>query len=64
MITKFWSENKKGTISLGIPWSRYEDNIRMDLGETGWKYVKYIHLTQGQGPIVGPCEHYNDVRVT
>jgi hypothetical protein len=30
----------------GRPGSRLEDNIRMDLRETAWKYVDLIHLAQ------------------
>jgi len=31
---------------LGRPRHRWEDNIRMDLGEIGWGGVDWIHLTQ------------------
>jgi hypothetical protein len=31
---------------LGKPRHRWEDNIRMDLGEIGWGGVDWIHLTQ------------------
>jgi hypothetical protein len=40
---------------------RWEDNIRMDLRETGWKDVDWMHTAwdraNGGG---GSCEHGND----
>jgi hypothetical protein len=29
--------------------TRWEDNIRMDLTETGWRGVDWIHLPQDRG---------------
>jgi len=34
----------KGKRPLGRPRGRWEDNIRMDLGEIGWEGVDWIHL--------------------
>jgi hypothetical protein len=31
---------------LGRPRRRWEDSIRMDLRETGWKCLAWIHLAQ------------------
>jgi hypothetical protein len=31
---------------LGRPRRRWEDGIKMDLGETGWEGVEWIHLAQ------------------
>jgi hypothetical protein len=31
---------------LGRPRSRWEDNIRMSLRETGWEGVEWMHLAQ------------------
>jgi len=31
---------------VGRRGSRWEHNIRMDLWETGWKFVDWIHLVQ------------------
>jgi len=45
MHTKFWSENLKEK-TLGRPRRRREDNIRMDLRETGWEDVDWMHLAQ------------------
>jgi hypothetical protein len=39
LVTK--SEGKR---PLGRPRRRWEDNIRMDLREIGWKDVDWIHL--------------------
>jgi hypothetical protein len=38
--TIFWLENLKGKRPLGRPRRRWEDNIRMDLREIGWKGVE------------------------
>jgi hypothetical protein len=39
----------EGIRPLGRPRRRGEDNIRMDLRETVWKVVDWIHLTQDRG---------------
>jgi hypothetical protein len=36
----------KGKRPLGRPRCRWEDNIRMDLGEVGWGGVDWIGLTK------------------
>jgi hypothetical protein len=36
----------EGKRPLGRPRRRWEDNIRMDLGEIGWEGVDWIHLAQ------------------
>jgi hypothetical protein len=36
----------KGKRSLGTQRCRWEDNIRMDLRETEWETVDWIHLNQ------------------
>jgi hypothetical protein len=36
----------KGKRPLGRPRRRWEDGIRMDLGEIGWGSVKWIQLAQ------------------
>jgi len=36
----------EGKKPLGRPKYRWKDNIRMDLGEVGWKGVDWIHLVQ------------------
>jgi len=33
-------------IFVGKPWRRWEDNIRMDLRETGWESVDWMYLAQ------------------
>jgi hypothetical protein len=35
-----------GKRSLGRPRRRWEDNIRMDLKEIGWKVMDWIHLAK------------------
>jgi hypothetical protein len=36
----------EGNRPLGGPGRRWEDNIKMDLREMGWKVVDWMHLTQ------------------
>jgi hypothetical protein len=36
----------EGKRPLGRPRRRWEDNIRMDLREIGWKDVDWVHLAQ------------------
>jgi hypothetical protein len=36
----------EGKSPLGIPRHRWEDNIKMDLGEIGWGVVDWIDLAQ------------------
>jgi hypothetical protein len=43
--TTFWLGGLKGE-SLGRPRHRWEDNIKMDLGEIGFGDVNWIHLAQ------------------
>jgi hypothetical protein len=33
-------------ILVGKPWRRWEDNIRMDLRETGWESGDWMYLAQ------------------
>jgi hypothetical protein len=39
----FWLENLKGRDTRRLR-RRWEGNIRMDLRETGWEGVQWIHL--------------------
>jgi len=43
-VYKVWPGNLKG--SLGISMHRWEDNIRTDLREIGWKGVQWMHMAQ------------------
>jgi hypothetical protein len=38
----------EGKRPLGRPRRRWENNIRMDLREIGWKGVEWMHLAQGR----------------
>jgi hypothetical protein len=38
--------NPEGKRPLGRPRHRFEDGIKMDLGEIGWGCVEWIHLMQ------------------
>jgi hypothetical protein len=46
MYTKFLLEKPKGKRELGRPRHRWEDTIRMDLKEIGWKGADCICVTQ------------------
>jgi hypothetical protein len=41
--------NPEGKRLLGKPKSRWEDGIKMDLKQTGWESVEWIHLAQDRG---------------
>jgi hypothetical protein len=41
---RIWSENLKGRDHTEDLVVDGKDNIRIDLRETGWKYVDWIHL--------------------
>jgi len=43
---KILVERPKGKTPLGKPGSRWEDNLRIDLRETGWEGVDWTHLAQ------------------
>jgi len=45
MHTIFWLE-KAGKRPLGRHKRRLEGNIKIDLKETGWEVVEWIHLVQ------------------
>jgi hypothetical protein len=38
----------EGERPLGRPTRRWEDNIKMDLGELGWGVIYWIDLTQNR----------------
>jgi hypothetical protein len=40
----------EGKRPLGRAGHRWEDNIRMDLGEIGWESVDWVQLTQDRVP--------------
>ena len=47
-----------GKRPLGRSRRRWEDNIKMDLLEVGWRVVDWIEL--GQGQVAGTCECGNE----
>jgi hypothetical protein len=53
-------ENAKGRDHLEDLGADWEDNIRMNLRETGWEGVDWIHLAQDR-PVASPCEHRNEL---
>jgi hypothetical protein len=48
----------EGKRALGIPRRRWDDNIRMDLRETGWEGMEWMHLAQVETS-GGLCEYGN-----
>jgi hypothetical protein len=45
--TEVWPKNLNGIeTSFERSRRRWEENIRMDLGETGWKVMDWMHLSQ------------------
>jgi hypothetical protein len=45
-VCKVLMGKPEGKRPLGTPRRRWEDGIRMDLGETGWGSVDWIQLAQ------------------
>jgi hypothetical protein len=50
----------EGKRPLGILRRRWEDSIRMDLGEIGWGGMDWIHLTQDIDQWEDSCGHCNE----
>jgi hypothetical protein len=46
MHRRFWVVTSKGKVLLGKPRCRWEDSIKLDLGEIGWSGVDWIHLAE------------------
>jgi hypothetical protein len=44
----------EGERPLGRSRHRWEDNIRVGLGEAGWEHMDWIHLAQ-YAPVAGSC---------
>jgi hypothetical protein len=53
-------ERPEGRRPLGRPRRRWEDNIKMDLGEIGFGDVDWIHRAQDNGQVAGCCDHDNE----
>jgi hypothetical protein len=47
--------------ALGIPGRSWEYNIKMDLREIGVGICGVEASGSGYGPMVGPCEHSNEL---
>jgi hypothetical protein len=47
-VYKVWVRNPEGKRPLGKPRRRWEDGIRMDLREIGWRSVEWMQLSQGR----------------
>jgi hypothetical protein len=56
-VCKVLVRKSEGKRPLGKPRRRWEDEIRMDLGENGWGVVCGLDSTgSGQEPVAGCCE--------
>jgi hypothetical protein len=53
---KVWVGKSEGKRPLGRPRRRWEDGIRMDLGEIGLGRCGLDSTDSGQGPVAGCCE--------
>jgi hypothetical protein len=55
-VYKVLVKNPEGKRPLGIPRSRWENGVRMDLRETGLGGCGLDSTGSGQGPVAGCCE--------
>jgi hypothetical protein len=46
---RIFVEKFEGKRPVGRSRRRWQDNIRIDLRETGWNVVKWMHLAQDRG---------------
>jgi hypothetical protein len=53
----------EGKRPLGRPRRRWVDNVRMDLGEVGWRYVDWIGLAQDRNRWRGLVNSVLNLRV-
>jgi hypothetical protein len=53
-------EKPEGKRPLGRIRRRWENNIKMDLRETGWDIMDWTHLGQDGRKMEGSCEHGNE----
>jgi hypothetical protein len=58
-VCNIFVRKPKGKKPYRRPSCRWEDNIRMDLGEIGWE-SGLDAFGSGEGPVAGPCEHGNE----
>jgi hypothetical protein len=49
-------EKPNGKRPLGRPRHRWENNMKMDLQEVGWRGLDWIYVEQ----LVGSCNHSNE----
>jgi hypothetical protein len=56
----FWFGKPEGKRPIGRARRRWEDNVRMDLREIGYKAVDRIHLVQDRGPMMSCCVQGNE----
>jgi hypothetical protein len=62
MHATFWLENLIRR-ELGRVRRRWEDNIRMDLIETGWEVVNWMHVIQDRDQWRAHTNTVMDIRV-
>jgi hypothetical protein len=49
--------NPRGKRPLGSSRCKWDDRIKTDLREIGWRGVEWIHLTQDRYPVAGSCKY-------
>jgi hypothetical protein len=59
-MTRIFVRKPEGNRALRRPRHRWKGNIRMDLQETGWQVVNWVHLAQDKGPVAGSYQHSNE----
>jgi len=59
MVYDILAGKPEGKKQLGRSKQRWEDNIKMDLKETGWVSMDWIYLVQDRGQMVGCFERGN-----
>jgi hypothetical protein len=57
---RFFVGRPEGKRPLGRPRRRWEDNIKMDLRETGIDGANWIQLAQDRVLVAGLCEYGNE----
>jgi hypothetical protein len=62
MHTKFWSVNLKRQATWGTT-HKWEDNIRMDVKETVWRFVDWIHLAEDRNQWRAPGNAVMKLRI-
>jgi hypothetical protein len=61
--TGFWWEKPEGKRPLERPRRRWQDGLKIDLGEIGWGGVEWIHLAQDRERLRAVVNAVMDLRL-